>query len=77
MHPYPDRPLPEGWVYIEHPEHGQAENAVSVKSLPIWEKAGWTEVPADAAVAPVADPATGAAPRRARTAAAADQAKEV
>lgn len=77
MHPYPDRPLPEGWVYIEHPELGQSENAVSVKSLPIWEKAGWTEVAGeDPAVAPVADPATGAAPRRARTAAT-DQAKEV
>jgi hypothetical protein len=44
MHPYPDRPAPEGWVHIEHPDVGPADHPVKRTSLPVWEKAGWAEV---------------------------------
>jgi hypothetical protein len=44
MHPYPDRPAPEGWAYIEHPDVGPAEHPVKRQSLAVWEKAGWAEV---------------------------------
>jgi hypothetical protein len=63
--PYPDRPAPEGWVYIEHPEVGRADHPVKRQSLPVWEKTGWTEVTDTAASAPTAEGAT--AGRRTRT----------
>lgn len=50
MHPLPDQPLPDGWVYIEHPDAGRSENPVHRSSLNSWARSGWSEVadqPAD------------------------------
>lgn len=74
--PYPDQPLPDGWVYIEHPSVGRAENPVPRDALPTWIRAGWTEAADEPpATADAAD--STANPRRTRAAAAtADQVKE-
>lgn len=68
MHPLPGQPLPEGWVYIEHPDHGRAEAPVTVAALNgVWLKRGWTAV-ADAPAKPPAaspQPTTPASPAKA------------
>lgn len=82
MHPLPDQPLPEGWVYIEHPEAGRGAAPVARASLPTWARAGWTEVIDDEPEPPHAPPAPSdaaeatATPRRTRIAPAADAPKE-
>jgi hypothetical protein len=43
MHPLPGQPLPEGWIYIEHPEVGRAPNPVHRSSLAAWGRNGWAE----------------------------------
>lgn len=55
MHPIPDHPAPEGWVYITHPDVGVSDAPVSRQSLGVWAKAGWSPVEDDADV-----PVTGA-----------------
>jgi hypothetical protein len=45
--PLPDQPLPEGWIYIQHPEIGRSQNPVLRASLSGWEQLGWTEVAGD------------------------------
>lgn len=71
MHPLPDQPLPQGWVYIEHPDAGRADNPVPRSAAEsVWLRHGWSIVadePEDQSAA--AGEAT-ATPRRTRTAAA-------
>lgn len=56
MHPIPGQSLPEGWVYIEHPEAGQSAHPVPRSSLGAWAKTGWTEVVADEPTAATTSP---------------------
>lgn len=84
MHPLPDQPLPEGWVYIEHPDAGRSENPVTSQAAASWARFGWTVVEdeSEPAVDTVAEPDPSAvaeavaSPRRARIAPAADPVKE-
>jgi hypothetical protein len=58
MEPLPDQPLPDGWVFIEHPEVGVSTNPVHRSSLPAWGRSGWSEVVPEVppVAAPVANP---------------------
>jgi hypothetical protein len=76
MHPLPDQPLPEGWVFIEHPHAGRAEYAVTREAAEsVWARGGWSIAEDEteaAAAAPSAEGEAVASPRRTRVAPPAD-----